>query len=225
MLQDYRVLQGLAIEDIDGNIIRMIPYNGNPEGNVVANPGSICSNIANGNIYKKQTGTGNTGWVDISGNVEYTASSGVKLVDNDFQADLDAAGGLELNSNSIRINVDATNNSTEINAANELAVKGYARKSATLTAGPDIADSVAIASFNDVYWKVKIMNANLGCYSEEIHAVNLGIGTSVDYNKSSILKLGVVTKPVIDVSIVTGNMQLSITGVVGYTVSITRICQ
>lgn len=225
MLQDFRILQGLSIEDTDGNIIRATSYNGNPEGNVIANPGSICADISTGKIYKKSTGVSNTGWEDISGNIEYTASGGVKLVGNDFQADLDAAGGLELNSNSIRVNVDTTNNSTEINTNNEVTVKGYIRKSFTLTGGADIVDSVVITTYNDIYWKIKVMDGTTGIYSEEIHAINLGTGTSVDYNKSSILKVGVITKPAIDVDINSGNMRLSITGASGNIVSIVRICQ
>lgn len=38
-------------------------YAGSPEGLVTAGLGSLCSDTTNGKLYVKQTGTGNTGWV------------------------------------------------------------------------------------------------------------------------------------------------------------------
>jgi len=37
-------------------------YGGSPESHVAANPGSLCSDYTNGELYIKKTGTGNTGW-------------------------------------------------------------------------------------------------------------------------------------------------------------------
>lgn len=37
-------------------------YAGAPEGAVIAGPGSVCSDTTNGELYIKNTGTGNTGW-------------------------------------------------------------------------------------------------------------------------------------------------------------------
>jgi len=42
--------------------ISRINYSGNPEGNVAANPSSLCHDPTTGNFYIKLTGTGNTGW-------------------------------------------------------------------------------------------------------------------------------------------------------------------
>ena len=39
-----------------------------PEGSLVANVGSVCHDTVNGNIYKKKTGSGNTGWVELASN-------------------------------------------------------------------------------------------------------------------------------------------------------------
>lgn len=40
--------------------------NGTPEGSVSGPVGSICSDYANGNIYKKSSGAGNTGWTILA---------------------------------------------------------------------------------------------------------------------------------------------------------------
>ena len=37
-----------------------------PEGALSASPGSICTDSTNGNIYIKNTGTGNTGWLPVA---------------------------------------------------------------------------------------------------------------------------------------------------------------
>lgn len=356
-LKDYKILQGLGIETLSGSEIRILPYDGNPEGNVIAEPGSICADTTSGKLYKKASGSSNSGWEEIiSGNnsswkepvvlasteeldvvasgtgigktltensngkltldgvdaligqrvliknqgdtlgdaadngiytvtavgdgsnpfvltraidadanseigngtaclvtsgstlnstvfyisssdpididvddiifssikVIYTASAGVKLVGSDFQADLSATGGLEIDGNDqIAINVDATNNTTEINANNELAVVGMKNDSGTLTAGPDIVDSVALSDFTDIMFHLVVTNGTDGKYSCVVHAT--GVGTTVDYSISSIIKVGTITKPTIDVDINTGNVELSVTGINGYTYNVKRI--
>jgi len=55
-----------------------INYIGNPETNISANPSSLCHNPTTGDLYKKDSGTGNTGWSLItagSGNVNGPGSS------------------------------------------------------------------------------------------------------------------------------------------------------
>lgn len=42
--------------------VARINYTGNPEGAVAANPSSLCHDPVSGNVYRKATGTGNTGW-------------------------------------------------------------------------------------------------------------------------------------------------------------------
>lgn len=42
--------------------VSKINYSGNPEGNVSANPASLCHDPTSGNVYYKASGTGNTGW-------------------------------------------------------------------------------------------------------------------------------------------------------------------
>jgi hypothetical protein len=50
--------------------ISNINYIGNPETNISANPSSLCHNPTTGDIYKKASGTGNTGWsLLVSGSV------------------------------------------------------------------------------------------------------------------------------------------------------------
>lgn len=44
-----------------------INHSGNPQGVVSANPSSFCHDPVSGNVYIKASGTGNTGWVQIGG--------------------------------------------------------------------------------------------------------------------------------------------------------------
>ncbi len=53
----------VLIRQIQG-LIR--PVSGNPEGAVSAPPGTIACNRANGKVYKKNAGTGNTGWLELA---------------------------------------------------------------------------------------------------------------------------------------------------------------
>lgn len=48
------------MQEVDA--ISQLNIEGSPEGSASANPGSICFDRLNGDIYKKKTGTGNTGW-------------------------------------------------------------------------------------------------------------------------------------------------------------------
>lgn len=47
---------------LNGMNLKITAGNGNPEGSVTANPGSIYLDRTNGKMYVKETGTGNTGW-------------------------------------------------------------------------------------------------------------------------------------------------------------------
>ena len=47
--------------------INVFRVDATPEGAVAAGIGSIAIDATNGNVYKKETGVGNTGWVDIGG--------------------------------------------------------------------------------------------------------------------------------------------------------------
>jgi hypothetical protein len=59
--------------------VSIINNQGNPEGVVPANMGSICQDNLNGNMYLKHTGTGVTGWVLIStGGSTATVSFGMQ---------------------------------------------------------------------------------------------------------------------------------------------------
>ena len=46
---------------------QIVNVDGSPEGVVDANVGSLGLDRTNGNLYKKSSGTGNTGWEEISG--------------------------------------------------------------------------------------------------------------------------------------------------------------
>jgi len=54
----------LYLKSATGSEIAIVPYNGNPEGNVQAGPGSLCTRTDIGKLYVKEgAGTGTTGWV------------------------------------------------------------------------------------------------------------------------------------------------------------------
>jgi len=57
----FRIENGY-IDYINGLNVTITAYAGNPNGNVAAPPGSICLDTANGVVYRKASGTGNTGW-------------------------------------------------------------------------------------------------------------------------------------------------------------------
>lgn len=49
--------------------LQVLMYDGTPEGSVSAVPGSLCMNqsgTAGAILYIKQSGTGNTGWVNVA---------------------------------------------------------------------------------------------------------------------------------------------------------------
>ena len=56
---DARAISDMQREATD---VAKINYVGNPEGNVSANPSSLCHDPVAGDIYQKVSGTGNTGW-------------------------------------------------------------------------------------------------------------------------------------------------------------------
>lgn len=58
--------QAIAIMQNVSTDVSRINYNATPEGAVAANPSSFCHDRVAGNVYIKQTGTGNTGWVQIN---------------------------------------------------------------------------------------------------------------------------------------------------------------
>jgi len=49
--------------------VARINYSGNPEGVIDANPSSFCHDPVSGNVYIKESGTGNTGWQQIGGEI------------------------------------------------------------------------------------------------------------------------------------------------------------
>lgn len=65
-IQDFRVVNGLSV-DVGGVDVRITHYDGAPEGNITGGIGSLCTDTTTGKLYKKTSGTGNTGWAELSG--------------------------------------------------------------------------------------------------------------------------------------------------------------
>jgi hypothetical protein len=74
------------------------------DGNTLADTGWVCTNNSGSDV----VGTASLAFVQFNGGAAYRASLGVKKSSNDFEADLDSAGGLELNTNSIRVKLDGS---------------------------------------------------------------------------------------------------------------------
>lgn len=55
--------QAISLMQQTATDVATINYTGDPNGNVAANPSSVCHDPVSGNVYYKQTGTGNTGWL------------------------------------------------------------------------------------------------------------------------------------------------------------------
>lgn len=57
----FSVINGI-IDMLNSLNVTITAYAGNPNGNIAAPPGSICLDTANGAVYRKASGSGNTGW-------------------------------------------------------------------------------------------------------------------------------------------------------------------
>lgn len=67
-LKNFKVNKGIDIREISaGSTISILPTVGDPEGVLAANIGSIALDTTSGNVYKKISGIGNTGWEELSG--------------------------------------------------------------------------------------------------------------------------------------------------------------
>jgi hypothetical protein len=73
--------------------------------------------------------------VNGSGELKVKFANGLEQTASGLEVDLDAAGALEFNSGDIRINVDATNGTTKVNASNELESVKKEEEQITLGAG------------------------------------------------------------------------------------------
>jgi hypothetical protein len=60
--------------------ISRINHTGNPEGVVSANPGSLSHDPSSGDIYYKQTGSGNTGWITLNSGLQRFRGPEVNLL-------------------------------------------------------------------------------------------------------------------------------------------------
>jgi len=87
--------------------VSKINYTGDPEGSVSANPSSLCHDPVSGNIYLKESGTGNTGWIQLFGgswNVnglsgsKTSGSGSTQTIKSPPYSDLSATGTSVLNS-------------------------------------------------------------------------------------------------------------------------------
>ncbi len=70
--------QAISLMQQQPTDVSRINYSGNPEGAVSANPSSICHDPVSGDLYIKDSGTGNTGWLLLMPSGSVIAKSGSK---------------------------------------------------------------------------------------------------------------------------------------------------
>lgn len=82
-LEPSQALSIILMQQAATDVAR-INYTGDPEGNVAANPSSLCHDPSSGLIYRKVSGTGNTGWEQIPDSsqtlLQVTTDSGIATV-------------------------------------------------------------------------------------------------------------------------------------------------
>lgn len=88
--QDIFLMQQTATD------VSRINFTGNPNGSVAANPSSFSHDPVSGNVYFKQTGTGNTGWVLIP-----NSSSFLTQLNGDSGSATPTAGVITIHTNNL----------------------------------------------------------------------------------------------------------------------------
>lgn len=183
----------------------------------------------------------------------YTASGGVKLTANNFSADLDAAGAIILNGNSLKVNtgngIQITNNAITAVAAtggaltvdaNGIAVNIDSTNGSTAV----INNQVAVPGLAKIHTTlsttpsvVDTLPVATTTMAEWLIAVRNGTAGSygiritavvdnsgnVDYDEVSVLSTGTITDPVFTVTSDGTNLTLNASGETGYALHITRM--
>lgn len=111
------------------NVVRLTIETGTgaPESSVTANPGSIYIRT-NGSVYKKASGTGNTGWVELLGSIFLTNSIADPLAG--FQVKSDSTSS---NSPSIRVQGNRIDGNTGPGFSGRLLLERLSSGAATVT--------------------------------------------------------------------------------------------
>lgn len=132
-------------------------------------------------------------FVQFTGSGLFTGGNGIDITGSVISVDLDATSGLEFNSGKLRINVDATNNTTNLNAANELEVIGYANKSGTGNFASFVTiDTVPMTSDGEsAQWLIEVTDGGNSANRESWIVYGLSDGTTnTDFDESSRLVVG-----------------------------------
>lgn len=162
-------------------------------------------------------------FTQFAGSNLYRAADGIAIdASRNISVRLDAASGLEFNAGNIRANVDATNGSTEINAANEIAVRGYAKKSLINQANGTIIDSFAMAQ-GTIKWFAEVSQNGTPANRYACEVLAVVEGANADFNETGILELGSKQHVRFDVQKNAGNVELRVYADANYDVTFTRI--
>lgn len=93
-------LYAATVKDITNASRQFSWVNGSPEGSVTAAVGAIVSDYANGKLYVKETGTGNTGWKELA----VVGSGGGPLASKEY-----SNASAYTTSSATLVDIDATN--------------------------------------------------------------------------------------------------------------------
>jgi hypothetical protein len=152
-----------------------IVYVGNPNGVISANPSSLCHDPTSGNVYFKQTGTGNTGWMLIAageGEVWSTISASQTLAINNGYICISPGGALSLAlpavsavGSIIEVTLDGATSFTVTQSAGQSIVIGNDHTTAGVTgslASTQQGDSLRmVCSVANLRWNVLSSMGNL----------------------------------------------------------------
>jgi len=156
------------LQNLEAGSTMITNFNGNPEGSLQGNVGSLCLDRANGILYIKVTGTGNTGWEVVTSNLTITGDTGGAL--SPTAGNWNILGEVVANgTNAKPVSVDGAVSTETINV--QLAT--------ALTADAGDTNDVGLSSYYDQSFAV---NSNGLVYSKANQTVpgvvNLGISYS-----------------------------------------------
>lgn len=186
-LLEVRVPVGSAIQVVSDGASSFGTYwsNGTPEGSVTADPGSLCTDYANGALYLKVSGAGNTGWSQVA-----VGSGGANL----------AIGTIDGNTIQITSDTgtDATIPSATASAAGLMTASDKAKSDfITVTQGVDLDAMEADITEHQTLLGVADGSTDLGTFTGSTIADNVSIKaalqeleTAVEGRVSSTLNSG-----------------------------------
>lgn len=189
--------QAIGIMQQTANDVSRINYNATPEGAVAANPSSLCHDRVAGNLYLKQTGTGNTGWIKIvaaaSVGQTITGNTGGALSPTAGNWNIVGTGSISTSGSGSTLTISSTvspvvwtDEATSFNAAVGNGYFATAAVTATLPASPSQGNTIYL--FADSASALTIQ-ANTGQKIRLGNVISASAGTAVSTKQGDSLTL------------------------------------